>query len=80
VKCLLIAVVLLAGCAQQQIPQDPPQAIQTTVYRYSSAACVPAEDLSGQLRQALKSRDQWKRYAESLEAVPAAKMSHDPNP
>ncbi|WP_443700325.1 hypothetical protein [Pseudomonas sp.] len=79
-KCLLIAVVLLAGCAQQQIPQEQPQVTKTTVYRYVSAACAPAEDLSGQLRQALKSRDQWKRYAESLEQLPAAKKSHDPNP
>lgn len=79
-KCLLIVLMLLTGCAQKETIQEPPKVHHTTVYRYISGPCVPVADQGEQLRQALKSRDQWKRYAESLEQLPAAKTSHDPNP
>ncbi|MEO8640949.1 hypothetical protein [Pseudomonas sp.] len=79
-KRLLIVLMLLTGCAQKETITEPPQVQRTTVYHYSSEPCVPEEGQSAELREALKSRDQWKRYAESLEQLPAAKTSHDPNP
>ena len=71
---------LLTGCAQKETIQEPPAVQRTTVYRYVSGQCVADEGQSAQLRGALKSRDQWKRYAESLEQLPAAKAAHDSNP
>lgn len=71
---------LLTGCAQKETIQEPLKVQRTTVFRYVSGQCVPDEGQSAQLREALRSRDQWKRYAESLEQLPAAKTSHDPNP
>ena len=79
-KRLPIVLMLLAGCAQTDTITEPPKVQHTTVYRYTSEPCVPVEGQSEQLRKALKSRDDWKRYAESLEQLPAAKKAHDPNP
>ncbi len=79
-KRLLIALMLLTGCAQKETIQEPPKVHRTTVYRYVSDQCVPDADQSSALREALKSRDHWKRYAERLEQLPAAKTTHDPNP
>ncbi|MBU0523484.1 MULTISPECIES: hypothetical protein [unclassified Pseudomonas] len=73
-KRLLIVLMLLTGCAQKETIQEPPQAHRTTVYRYTNESCEPAEPDNEQLRQALKSRDQWKRYAERLEKLPGAKI------
>jgi hypothetical protein len=80
VKRFLIVLMLLAGCAQKEVIQEPRKVERTTVYRYISDPCVADDGQSDRLREALKSRDQWKRYAESLEQLPAAKTSHDPNP
>jgi hypothetical protein len=80
VKRLLIVLMLLTGCAQKETIQEPPKVQRTTVYRYGSGQCVADQGKSDQLREALKSRDQWKRYAESLEQLPAAKTAHDLNP
>ena len=79
-KRLLIVLMLLTGCAQKETIQEPLKVQRTTVYRYVSGQCVPDDGQSAALRQALKSRDEWKRYAESLEQLPAAKKAHDPNP
>ena len=79
-KRLLIVLMLLTGCAQKETIQEPPTVHRTTVHRYVSGQCVADEGHAAQLREALKSRDQWKRYAESLEQLPAAKAAHDPNP
>lgn len=79
-KRALIVLMLLTGCAQKETIQEPTKVSHTTVYRFISEPCVPVAGQSEQLRQALKSRDQWKRYAESLEQLPAAKTNHDPNP
>ena len=82
-KRLLIVLMLLTGCAQKETIQEPPTVHRTTVHRYVSGQCVADEGQTAQLREALKSpesRDQWKRYAESLEQLPAAKAAHDPNP
>jgi anti-sigma factor ChrR (cupin superfamily) len=77
VKLLLIVLMLLTGCAQKETIQEQPKVYRTTVYRYVSDQCV---DQSSALREALKSRDHWKRYAERLEQLPAAKTTNDPNP
>ncbi|VVN21016.1 hypothetical protein PS662_04367 [Pseudomonas fluorescens] len=79
-KILLIVLMLLTGCAQKETIQEPPKVQRTTVYRYTSGQCIPADNQGAALRQALKSRDEWKRYAESLEQLPAAKKVHDLNP
>ncbi|MGY2183294.1 hypothetical protein [Pseudomonas agarici] len=73
----LLIFMLLTGCAQTE-PARPADT-HTTVYRYTSHACEPDKS-GGQLKAALKSRDEWKRYAESLEQLPAAKKAHDTNP
>lgn len=70
---LMVVLLLLTGCAQKGTAPELPKATLTTVYRYTSEACEPAAPDNEQLRQAIKSRDQWKRYAESLEKLPGAK-------
>ena len=77
-KRLLIVLMLLTGCAQKETIQEPPKVQRTTVYRYVSTQCVPDESQTTALRQALKSRDRWKRYAESLEKLPGATIN-DPD-
>jgi hypothetical protein len=71
---LMVILLLLTGCAQKQSTMEPPAATTTNVYRYTNESCEPAEPDNEQLRQALKSRDQWKRYAERLEKLPGAKQ------
>lgn len=71
---LMVVLLLLTGCAQKETTTELPKATLTTVYRYTSEACEPAAPDNEQLRQAIKSRDQWKRYAESLEKLPGAKI------
>ena len=77
-KRLLIVLMLLTGCAQKETIQEPAQVHRTTVYRYVSAQCVPDDQPNTALREALKSRDRWKRYAESLEKLPGATIN-DPD-
>ena len=77
-KTLLIVVMLLTGCVQKETIKEPSQVHRTTVYRYVSGQCVPDDDQSAALRNALKSRDRWKRYAERLEKLPGATIN-DPD-
>ncbi|VVN74219.1 hypothetical protein [Pseudomonas fluorescens] len=70
---LMVVLLLLTGCAQKETTTELPKPTLTTVYRYTSEACEPAALDNEPLRQAIKSRDQWKRYAESLEKLPGAK-------
>lgn len=74
-RAALVVVLVLTGCAHKDIPRPQPVATHTTVYRYSTTACDTPEPMDAKLRQALKSRDEWKRYAESLEKLPDAKPS-----
>ncbi|WP_144425238.1 hypothetical protein [Pseudomonas fluorescens] len=77
-KRLLIVLMLLTGCAQTETIQEPPKVQRTTIYRYISAPCLPDGHQNTALRDALKSRDHWKRYAESLEKLPGATIN-DPD-
>lgn len=74
-KGLLVAALVLTGCAHQVVPRPQPIATHTTIHRYTSPVCETPEPMDNRLKQALKSRDEWKRYAESLEKLPAAKPS-----
>lgn len=65
-KRLLFAAVFLYGCSQQP-------AVHTTTYRYTSTSCEPTASYAAKLRAAIKSRDEWKRYAESLEHLTGTK-------
>ena len=76
-RILLIVIFLIAGCTTKHV--QPPQ-ITYTVSGLTASNCAPSDRLARQLREALKSRDEWKLYAERLEKLPAAKISHDPNP
>jgi len=76
-RILLIVIFLIAGCTTKHVP--PPQ-ITYTVSGLTASNCAPSDRLARQLREALKSRDEWKRYAERLEKLPAAKTPNDPNP
>jgi len=75
VKAAIVLVVLLTGCAHQDVQRPQPISTNTTVYRLSTPTCEVPEPSDDKLKQALKSRDEWKRYAESLEQLPAAKPS-----
>ncbi|UQI33077.1 hypothetical protein M3M50_10750 [Pseudomonas bijieensis] len=75
---LLIVLILLTGCVHKEAIQEPPKVQRTTVYRYISEQCQPGQE--ERLREALKSAREWKRYAESLEKLPAAKTTHEINP
>ncbi|MCA4961016.1 hypothetical protein [Pseudomonas sp. Y24-6] len=77
-KILLIVLMLLTGCAQKETIKEPAQVHRTTIHRYVSTQCAPDDDHATALRQALNSRDRWKRYAESLEKLPGAKIN-DPD-
>lgn len=76
-RIVLIVMFLITGCATKHVP--PPK-ITYTVSGLTASNCASSERLTRQLREALKSRDEWKRYAERLEKLPATKTSHDPNP
>lgn len=79
----LVVVFLLAGCAPKDVIQPQPQTTNTTVYRYSSSPkmCTPQPvSDSAELRRVTKSRDEWKRYAESLELLLPAEKSHVTHP
>ena len=76
-RIALIVVFLITGCTNK--PAPPPQ-ITFTASRLAASNCVPSERLARQLREALKSRDDWKGYAERLEKLHAAKTPNDPNP
>ncbi|MEA1029430.1 hypothetical protein T3A99_12715 [Pseudomonas sp. N-137] len=74
---LLIVLILLTGCAHKEAIQEPPVQ-RVTVHRYISEQCRPGQE--ERLREALKSAREWKRYAESLEKLPAAKATHEIDP
>lgn len=76
-RILLIVMFLIAGCTTKHVP--PPQ-ITYTVSGLTASNCAPSDRLARQLREALKSRDEWKLYAERLEKLPAAKTPHESNP
>jgi hypothetical protein len=74
---------LLAGCAPREVIHDPRPAQHTTVYRFTSAptTCPRPEAASeAELRRVTKSRDDWKRYAESLEKLIPSDAEHGPHP
>ena len=70
----MVVLLLLTGCAQKETTAELPKTSLTTVYRYTSESCEPVATYAERLRRALNSRDQWKRYAESLEKLPGAKI------
>ncbi len=76
-RIVLIVMFLIAGCTTKHIP--PPQ-ITYTVSGLAASNCAPSERLARQLREALKSRDEWKLYAERLEKLPAAKPPNESHP
>ncbi|OBY91167.1 hypothetical protein A6723_024230 [Pseudomonas sp. AU11447] len=70
----LLLIVLLAGCAQQERVQLPSRPyVPTPVVRHCDCQCEPIEPIRRKLRQAMKDAAEWKRYAESLEQLPAVK-------
>lgn len=70
----LLIVLLLAGCTQKQTITPKPVETHTTVYRFTSHSCdAPPE--SKRLRDALNDAARWKKYAESLEKLPSAKVT-----
>lgn len=82
-RALLIAALMLTGCAAREPAQPPVSGTHTTVYRYSSTpqACAPqAAGDSSELRRITKSRDEWKKYAEGLELLTPKESNHAPNP
>jgi hypothetical protein len=76
-RIVLFVMFLIAGCTTKHVP--PPQ-ITYTVSGLTASNCAPSERLARQLREALKSRDEWKLYAERLEKLPAAKTPDEFNP
>lgn len=80
-KRLMVVVILLAGCAQEALPPRPAHP-HTTVYQYTSASATCPEPLSpkANLRAMTKSRDEWKKYAESLETLMPADATHVTHP
>jgi hypothetical protein len=87
VRCVLLAALLVAGCAPVERVKAP--ANHTTIYRYTSHACesplkpnsntnTKADDV--ELRKMTKSRDDWKRYAESLELLTPKDADRAPHP
>jgi hypothetical protein len=57
----------------------------TTIYRYTSHACESplkptAKGDDGELRKMTKSRDDWRRYAESLELLTPKDADRAPHP
>lgn len=45
----------------------------TPIVRECDCDCEPVEPIRRKLRQAMKAAAEWKRYAESLEQLPAVK-------
>lgn len=76
-------VLALAGCAPREVIHDPRLTQHTTVYRYTSAPAIcpkPENASDAELRRVTKSRDDWKRYAESLEKLIPSDAEHGPHP
>jgi hypothetical protein len=63
----LVLFLLLAGCAQQAVPVDPTPEQES---KPITVTCEPFTANTAQLKRVTKSRDDWKRYAESLERLP----------
>lgn len=76
-RIVLIVMFLIAGCTTKHAP--PPK-INYTVSGLTASSCAPSDRLARQLREALKSRDEWKLYAERLEKLPVAKTPNESNP
>lgn len=76
-RIVLIVMFLIAGCTNRPLPAP---SITFTPVGLASTNCIPNERLARQLQEALKSRGEWKRYAEALEKLPAAKTTNDPYP
>jgi hypothetical protein len=73
---------MLAGCAQQDSATPPPTEHKTTVFRFTSApsVCPEPESPKAALKRMTKSRDDWKRYAESIEKLLPADSNHGTHP
>lgn len=76
-RIVLIVMFLIAGCTNKPLP--PPKIIYS-VSGLTASTCASPDRLTRQLREALKSRDEWKLYAERLEKLPAAKTPNESNP
>ena len=81
-RCALVVVLMLAGCAQQGAVTTPPAQHKTTVFRFTSAPsiCPEPESPKAAMRRMTKSRDDWKRYAESLEKLLPAEATNGTHP
>lgn len=76
----LLIVLLLAGCAQQEIPVEPAPPVPAQVEQPAKLTCEPFTTNTPQLKRMTKSRDEWKRYAESLEKLLPADKTHGTHP
>lgn len=79
---LLVVALLLTGCSPIEKFTTLRPVHHTTVYRYTSSAdsCPKPESPDAELRRVTKSRDDWKRYAESLEKLLPADTTHGTHP
>jgi hypothetical protein len=75
-------VLLLAGCAPREVIQPGRPVSHTTINRYTSAPsdCPKPTTKDTELRRVTASRDEWKRYAESLEKLIPSDAEHGPHP
>jgi hypothetical protein len=74
-------VLLLAGCAQKEAAPAGPPAQKTTIFRFTSAPSdCPKPETAKDMKRVTKSRDDWKRYAESLEKLLPSDAEHGPHP
>lgn len=82
-RFVLLVAFLLAGCAPRETIQPERTVQHTTVNRYTSAPSdcpKPAASKDVELRRVTASRDDWKRYAESLEKLLPSDADHAPHP
>jgi hypothetical protein len=78
VKRLVLAL-LLAGCAQQDRPVTATPEQLPVAEQPITLTCEPFKTDSAPLKRMTKSRDDWKRYAESLERLPSTIPSNRPS-
>ena len=80
-RCALVVVLLLTGCAQKDPEPVGAPGHKTTIYRFTSAPSdCPKPESSKDIKRVTKSRDDWKRYAESLEKLIPSDAEHGPHP